>query len=58
MTSTDPRELLKRVSDDRDLRAALEQGTDPALIATWTAEVTATKAAAEATLRSVAGRPE
>ena len=34
-------------------RAALEQGTDPALIATWTAEVTATKAAAQATLRSL-----
>ena len=37
-------------------RAALESGTDPALIATWTAEVTATKATAQATLRSMGGR--
>jgi site-specific DNA recombinase len=33
-------------------RAALEAGTDPALIAQWTAEVNATRAAAQADLRS------
>lgn len=37
-------------------RAALESGTDPALIATWTAEVTAAKAAAQARLRILGGR--
>jgi site-specific DNA recombinase len=36
-------------------RAALEQGTDPALIATWTAEITAAKATAQATLRNLSG---
>jgi site-specific DNA recombinase len=37
-------------------RAALESGTDPALIATWTAEVTAAKTTAQAQLRSLTGR--
>jgi hypothetical protein len=37
-------------------RAALESGTDPALIATWTAEVTAAKTTAQAQLRALTGR--
>jgi hypothetical protein len=37
-------------------RAALESGTDPALITTWTAEVTAAKAEAQAKLRGLRGR--
>jgi len=36
-------------------RAALEAGTDPALIAQWTAEVKATRAAAQAQLRATTG---
>ena len=38
-------------------RAALEAGTDPALIATWTAEVNAERAAAEVQLRATRPRP-
>jgi len=38
-------------------RAALESGTDPALIAQWTAEVNATKATTHATLRATNGQP-
>jgi len=37
-------------------RAALESGTDPVLISTWTAEVTAAKAQAQAGLRALGGR--
>jgi len=36
-------------------RAALESGTDPALIAAWTAEITAAKATAQARLRAAGG---
>ncbi|WP_432830577.1 zinc ribbon domain-containing protein [Dactylosporangium sp. CA-092794] len=36
-------------------RAALEAGTDPSLVAGWTAEVTATRAAAQARLRDATG---
>lgn len=36
-------------------RAALEAGTDPALIAQWTAEVNAARAAAQAQLRAATG---
>ncbi len=36
-------------------RAALEAGTDPALIATWTAEITARRAVAEHQLRQATG---
>ncbi|MEU7871279.1 recombinase family protein [Dactylosporangium sp. NPDC049140] len=36
-------------------RAALEAGTDPTLVAQWTAEVTVTRAAAQAQLRDAAG---
>jgi glycosyltransferase A (GT-A) superfamily protein (DUF2064 family) len=37
-------------------RAAPEPGNDPALIAAWTGEVTAAKATAQATLRTLGGR--
>jgi site-specific DNA recombinase len=36
-------------------RAALEAGTDPTLIARWTADVNTTRAAAQAHLRGAAG---
>jgi site-specific DNA recombinase len=36
-------------------RAALEAGTDPTLVARWTAEVTATRAAAQTELRAATG---
>jgi site-specific DNA recombinase len=38
-------------------RAALEAGTDPALIASWSAEVSLTRAAAKARLREPGARP-
>ncbi len=49
----------KRIMSDCDrrlarYRAALEAGTDPALIAGWTAEVTATRVAAQAQIRQAA----
>jgi site-specific DNA recombinase len=39
-------------------RAALEAGTDPAVVQQWIAEVTATRAAAEAQLRDSHTAPE
>jgi site-specific DNA recombinase len=50
----------KRIIADCDqrlarYRAALEAGTDPALIACWTAEVNTTRAAAQAQLRASGG---
>jgi hypothetical protein len=38
-------------------RAALEAGTDPSLIASWSAEVSLTRAAAKARLREPGARP-
>jgi hypothetical protein len=58
-----PHCVARRVIADCDqhlarYRAALEAGTDPALVAQWTAEVTATRAAAQIRLRdTTAARP-
>lgn len=59
-------EVLARVTDAKRIiadcdqrlaryRAALEAGTDPTLIARWTAEVNTTRAAAQAQLRTATG---